>query len=115
MDVQTILAFGSNKLGMDTPLSIPVRGCEPSWGNCRGSTHMQPEKDTAELFQDGFFFFKCSQRVRNGNGNGNIFMILTEIDVGWGPGHKTGQEAQSRQSSTWRRFLAKFSHVLLQM
>lgn len=57
MDVQTILAFGSNKLGMDTPLSIPVRVCEPSWGNCRGSTHMQPEKDTAELFQDGFFFF----------------------------------------------------------
>lgn len=42
-------------------------------------------------------------------------MILTEIDVGGGPGHKTGQEAQSRQSSTWRRFLAKFSHVLLQM
>lgn len=52
--MQTILAFGSNKLGMDTPLSIPVRGCEPSWGNCRGSTHMQAEH-TAELFQDGFF------------------------------------------------------------
>lgn len=31
MNAQTILAFGSNKLGMDIPLSIPVRGCEPSW------------------------------------------------------------------------------------
>lgn len=57
MDVQTILAFGSNKLGMDAPLSIPVRGCEPSWGNCRGSMHMQPDKDAAELFKDGFFSF----------------------------------------------------------
>lgn len=90
MDVQTILAFGSNKLGMDTPLSIPVRGCEPSWGNCRGKHTHAPGEGHGRVIPGWIFFLKCSQRVRNGNGNGNIFMILTEIDVGWGQGHKTG-------------------------
>lgn len=30
-----ILAFGSNKLGRDTPLSIPANGCRPSWMSYR--------------------------------------------------------------------------------
>ena len=40
-----ILAFGSNKLGIDTPLSIPANGCRPSWMSYRmKQTHAMGKK-----------------------------------------------------------------------
>lgn len=82
MDVQTILAFGSNKLGMDTPLSIPVRGCEPSWGNWGGSTHMQAEDTDGKVIPGLLFFFVFVAKELEMEME-IFFMISTEIEVRW--------------------------------